>query len=136
MEAKLWKDMTPEEKGALLLAHHEGKEIEFFASHNAWQGCEGSPSWISYYAYRVKPVPVREPWKYQHAGNGRWYYPTGEGYWAPIAGQGMGLYPRKLNEDYLIGYKKQGPFKKEDTLKITLHFVDGVAQADASVEVL
>jgi hypothetical protein len=24
---KLWRDMTPEEKGALLLAHHEGKVI-------------------------------------------------------------------------------------------------------------
>lgn len=28
---KLWKDMTPEEKGALLLAYHEGKVIEFLS---------------------------------------------------------------------------------------------------------
>jgi hypothetical protein len=26
---KLWRDMTPEEKGALLLAAHEGKVIEY-----------------------------------------------------------------------------------------------------------
>jgi hypothetical protein len=105
MEAKLWKDMTPEEKGALLLAHHEGKEIEFFASHNAWQGCEGSPSWISYYAYRVKPDPVRETLVvYGGTFWGGWTF---------------------------------GPVQMEkDTHKITLHFVDGVAQADASVEVL
>lgn len=29
MTYKTWGEMTPEEKGALLLAHHEGKAIEF-----------------------------------------------------------------------------------------------------------
>ena len=33
-EPKLWEDMTPEEKGALLLAHHEGKTIK-----GLWEGC-------------------------------------------------------------------------------------------------
>jgi hypothetical protein len=56
--------------------------------------------------------------KYQHAGNGYWYHPTVEGHWVPAAGQGMEIYPRRLNEDYLIGYKKQGPFKKGDIVRL------------------
>ena len=58
--------MTPEEKGALLLAAHEGKKIEWSdtAGSNMW--CE---SWwrrcgvsavgkFPEYAYRVRPGPV------------------------------------------------------------------------------
>lgn len=33
-EYKLWRDMTPEEKGALLLAKHEGKRIQCFTKAN------------------------------------------------------------------------------------------------------
>lgn len=55
---KLWRDMTPEEKGALLLAHHEGKTIELFLSKDDWMEC--SPYWSDDVAYRVKPGPVRE----------------------------------------------------------------------------
>ena len=57
---KLWRDMTPEEKGALLLAHHEGKVIEF------WNGVSwrivycGIPSWFEDDAYRIRPKPNRE----------------------------------------------------------------------------
>ena len=63
---KLWKDMTPEEKGALLLAYHEGKVIE----HTLWSGngwfeirkdYEGRVGWYDDLAYRVKPEP-REFW--------------------------------------------------------------------------
>ena len=51
--------MSPEEKGALLLAHYEGKVIQI-----AWiASCSGekvwldqpSPAWDNFCAYRVKP---------------------------------------------------------------------------------
>ena len=57
---KLWRDMTPEEKGALLLAHHEGKVIEYcFCGDSDWQPI-ASPSFTPTHAYRVKPEPVVE----------------------------------------------------------------------------
>jgi hypothetical protein len=63
-EPKLWKDMTPEEKGALLLAHHEGKAIQTNyhpeSKYNTWED-NRSPTWSSVCAYRVKPAePVVE----------------------------------------------------------------------------
>jgi hypothetical protein len=52
--------MTPEEKGALLLARHEGKDIEEFG----WWGPDhwrvARPKWVDNIAYRVKPEPNRE----------------------------------------------------------------------------
>lgn len=52
---KLWRDMTPEEKGALLLAHHEGKAIEFYdISRNQWQ-IKSLPVWRDFLAYRIRP---------------------------------------------------------------------------------
>ena len=54
---KLWRDMTAEEKGALLLAAHEGKVIEYW--HNdQWTRC--SKVFSHFYVYRVKPDDVRE----------------------------------------------------------------------------
>jgi hypothetical protein len=55
---KLWRDMTDAEKGALLLAHHEGKVIQY------WDGCFfdiefSEPGFYDNDAYRVKPEPVR-----------------------------------------------------------------------------
>ena len=66
---KLWKDMTPEEKGALLLARHEGKVIEWNGLHTAtgkwvgWTDCGDGYLWDGTFsgngfAYRVKPEPV------------------------------------------------------------------------------
>ncbi len=56
---KLWRDMTDAEKGALLLAHHEGKVIE------VWR--RGSGGWATFpecfhenEAYRVRPEPKVE----------------------------------------------------------------------------
>lgn len=57
---KIWRDMTPEEKGALLLAHHEGKVIEQFDGEAAFWGVSAPPEWIDSVAYRVKPEPMRE----------------------------------------------------------------------------
>lgn len=57
---KLWRDMTTEEKGALLLAHHEGKGIEYFSRiDNVW-GKTYAPDWRDNYAYRIKPEPKVE----------------------------------------------------------------------------
>lgn len=56
---KKWGDMTDAEKGALLLASHEGKVIEcIFDGRDFWIDC--APQWRSDCAYRVKPEPVRE----------------------------------------------------------------------------
>ena len=52
---KLWRDMTPEEKGALLLAAHEGKVIENKSPSSDWT--VGTPFWAESYAYRIKPEP-------------------------------------------------------------------------------
>lgn len=59
---KLWRDMTDAEKGALLLAHYEGKVIECFNSHlpGKWR-LKAHGGWITYFAYRVRPPePKRE----------------------------------------------------------------------------
>jgi len=57
---KLWRDMTDEEKGALLLAEHEGEVIEYsFMGEEDWAYIP-SPNWTATHAYRVKPEPVRE----------------------------------------------------------------------------
>jgi len=61
--SKLWSDMSPEEKGALLLARHEGKVIEFETYYE-----NGSTSWLPTpfsapqpnVAYRIRPEPKRE----------------------------------------------------------------------------
>ena len=64
---KLWKDMTPEEKGALLLAEHEGKVIEY--GYNGSDFCRVKPNdgkWVDGYNYRVKPEPVVEENEIRH----------------------------------------------------------------------
>lgn len=60
---KLWRDMSDDEKGALLLAHHKRKVIEYF-SCGKWQTClDGRPVWHRGDAYRVKPEPKVETTK-------------------------------------------------------------------------
>lgn len=51
--------MTDAEKGALLLAHHEGKEIEYYGEvGNSWR-LVNNPGWYDDTPYRVKKSPVR-----------------------------------------------------------------------------
>jgi hypothetical protein len=59
---KRWRDMTPEEKGALLLAHHEGKVIEYLHEcSGGWRDRTGvSKEWHDKTSYRIRPEPVRE----------------------------------------------------------------------------
>jgi len=73
---KLWRDMTDAEKGALLLAHHEGKVIETFdTDRHEWR--EVRPEWIYYESYRVRPVkpsslPLEAGKTYQTTSEGDW----------------------------------------------------------------
>jgi hypothetical protein len=66
-DPKKWRDMTPEEKGALLLAHHEGKAIQLWCHEaweacGAWEACSSNPGWAGHCAYRVKPPEPRVWW--------------------------------------------------------------------------
>jgi len=58
-EPKLWRDMTPEEKGALLLADHEGKVIEAHEPFDK-EWFKARPAWFENTAYRVRPEPEPE----------------------------------------------------------------------------
>jgi hypothetical protein len=55
----LWRDMTPEQKGALLLAHHEKPGSVEFWNVTIWETLKGL-GWMDDYAYRIKPEPKRE----------------------------------------------------------------------------
>lgn len=57
---KMWCDMTPEEKGALLLAKHEGKVIEVYSEAGSKWAEDGRTKFYAWNAYRVKPEPKRE----------------------------------------------------------------------------
>jgi len=55
----LWADMTPEQKGALLLAKHEGRDVQMFENYK-WAWATLTPQWYGWVAYRVEPEPTRE----------------------------------------------------------------------------
>lgn len=61
---KSWRDLTAEEKGALLLASHEGKTLQYWKrGTGGWEDC--LPVVIHKHEfYRVKPEPKkpREFW--------------------------------------------------------------------------
>lgn len=58
-EYKPWGDLTDLEKGALLLAHHEGKVIEVFDLNDEWNHLH-FPTWQQDVKYRIEPEPVVE----------------------------------------------------------------------------
>ena len=52
----MWKDMTDCEKGALLLAHRNGEQLQFKSTYTVdWFPCL-SPDWDDDHEYRVKPA--------------------------------------------------------------------------------
>lgn len=56
---KTWGEMTDAEKGALLLAHHEGKHVEQWDfDSGVWSGCIAPFQVVASGAYRIKPEPV------------------------------------------------------------------------------
>lgn len=59
-EPRLWIDLTDAEKGAFLLAHHEGKEIEFLSNDSWYTACDFNPKKYPLLRYRIKPKPKRE----------------------------------------------------------------------------
>lgn len=60
-EKKPWGEMTPEEKGAILLADHEGKTLDFYSGRLCeWVTIGMEPGHYPSVAYRVKPEPVIE----------------------------------------------------------------------------
>jgi len=75
---KIWGEMTDEERGALLLAEHEGKVIEKSPNqYNPIWADKGSSSFVYWCAYRVKPEPVRETVTLHY---GVWGYASAEGH--------------------------------------------------------
>ena len=67
---KQWRYMTAEEKGALLLAYHDGKLIQYFGSmlkDDVWDDNE-DPAWNDAFYYRVKPEPKVEVVTVYHDG--------------------------------------------------------------------
>jgi len=62
----LWRDMTDEEKGALLLAHREGASIHVWEPiAGVWRAARWEPLFQADRAYRVGPAATREPIKIQ-----------------------------------------------------------------------
>lgn len=55
---KLWRDMTHEENGALLLAMYERKTVQVYSA-GTWEE-KKSPPFYDGWAYRVKPEPKVE----------------------------------------------------------------------------
>lgn len=55
---KTWGELSDREKGALLLAHHRGADIEFTVA-GRWTG--GHPCWVDGVSYRIKPKPALTP---------------------------------------------------------------------------
>jgi hypothetical protein len=56
-----WRDMSPEQKGSLLLAHHQREKIEYRYSTNGNWHVVTRPTWDPEAFYRVKPHgPKRE----------------------------------------------------------------------------
>lgn len=51
---KPFEELDDATKGALLLAHHRGEAIEFWA--NGWRAVLANPVWDDTVRYRIKPV--------------------------------------------------------------------------------
>ena len=52
---KTWSELSDIEKGALLLAHHQGKTIQYLRNYVGWIDVV-KPSFAANRRYRVKPV--------------------------------------------------------------------------------
>ena len=101
---KLWCDMTPEEKGALLLAHHEGKVIECSMCRTSDWFVMGEPSWTSSNAYRIRPEPKRETvTKLMHCKDGY-----------PFIADGMSNPTHRITFDLIDGRPDTGSIRMEE----------------------
>jgi hypothetical protein len=77
-QPKLWREMSDAEKGALLLAAHEGKQIEYLPrppgsiGYQGWRLVVGVAGLSGDIAYRIKPEPKREAVRLVRGGDGKW----------------------------------------------------------------
>ena len=66
-DKRSWKDLTDEEKGKLLLAFHEGKDIQEWCEGEGngeydwynWNDDDQHPEWV-HGIWRIKPEPVKQ----------------------------------------------------------------------------
>jgi hypothetical protein len=75
---KLWRDMTDAEKGALLLAKHEGKVIECYDGYMWFETV--TPRWYVPHAYRIRPEPKVETVTVHYQKDGATVMPVANGY--------------------------------------------------------
>ena len=54
---RTWAELTDEEQGKLLLAHHRGEVIEFWVNHSDYWTVINEPAWHDWAPYRVQPQP-------------------------------------------------------------------------------
>lgn len=71
---KKWCDMSDAEKGALLLAHHNGELIEFKSDNGTWKVL--NPVWMGFCYYRVAPEPVTVEHKFYSNNDMNCWYKT------------------------------------------------------------
>jgi len=72
----IWENETPEQKGALLLAEHEGRELQALAvDHDGttWV-IKRRNQWHDGIAYRITPEPKRETVTMVGYNIGHWYF--------------------------------------------------------------
>jgi len=76
---KLWRDMTDAEKGALLLAHHEGKEVQGTRLDipDDWRR---TAIGLDNHAYRIRPEPQIEVVTVHYQKDGATVMPVANGY--------------------------------------------------------
>ena len=86
VKPKTWGEMDDAEKGALLLAHHQGETIQHKIFPHAdevykWQD-SSEPMFNDIHAYRVRKEPVRETVTLKGAGDsaGNFWFRTGSVY--------------------------------------------------------
>lgn len=66
-----WSDLSPEQKGALLLAHHQGEKIEYrYSTEGTWHVVR-RPTWDPEAFYRVKPHGPKRETKTIYGGKDR-----------------------------------------------------------------
>lgn len=106
---KTWGEMTDAEKGALLLAHHEGKVIQLLLSNGFW--ADARPDWADDTTYRINPDPVvgEVVLTAYYDGSGPIYF-----------GDGMSDPTNTLTLPTLDGKLVTGEFANEDGMKVVI----------------
>lgn len=115
-----WGELTDQEQGALLLAHHRGEEIEYFGCYSREWNVIVDPAWRDELLYRVKPKPVVETVTLYGRGHpmeniGPWIFHTNNRY--PADKYRLTLTAK--NDEFITGV-----FTDEDDNMIKLERID------------